>query len=118
MRIVNLTGHQLVLGSEDDHVEYKSRGKVRLDTKYRTVQSVKLADENGILTRVDIPLLELANGSIESLPLPLRGSLYVVSGLVAGRVRREDVVAPVRLQRGVDGKVSYARALLRYTREE
>lgn len=114
MRIVNLTGHRLVLGHEDDCVGYESRGRVRIDTKYRTVREVELANENGLLTGVEIPVLELANGDVASLPAAIRGSLYVVSGLVASRVRRRDVVAPVRFARGADGKVEYARALLQY----
>lgn len=114
MRIVNLTGHRLVLGTADDQVGYASRGRVRVDTKYRTVDVVELTNEFGVNTGVEIPLLELANGSVQSLPQPLKNTLYVVSGLVAGRVQREDVVAPVRLSRAVDGKVQYARALLQY----
>lgn len=117
MRIVNLTGHRLALGDEDGIVGYASRGRVRVDTKYRTLRHVELANENGTLTGVEVPLLELANGDVASLPQPVRGVLYVVSGLVASRVQRDDVVAPVRFSRGADGKVDFARALLRYTKD-
>lgn len=117
MRIVNLTGHRLVLGNEDDQVGYESRGRVRVDTKYRTLDVVELINELGVETGVEVPLLELANGAVASLPKPLRNQLYVVSGLVASRVQRKDVVAPVRFSRGSDGKVQYARALLQYGKD-
>lgn len=114
MRIVNLTGHVLTLGSVDEQVIYASRGKVRLDTRYRTVDQIRLQDEFGQSSGVEIPLLELANGQTTTLPAPMDGVLYVVSGIVAGRVKRDDLVAPARLHRGSQGKVEYARALLRY----
>jgi hypothetical protein len=114
MRIVNLTGHELVLGTEDGQVRYISRGKVRLDTRYKTVDQIRLQDENGKRSDVELPLLELANGETTTLPTQINNVLYVVSGIVAGRVRRPDIVAPARLHRGQSGKVEYARALLRY----
>ena len=115
MRIVNLTGHPLVMGAEKTNVRYGSRGRVRLDTRYVEVETVNLQDESGKETGVSVPILELANGETTSLPNPVEGILYVVSGLVAGRIKRPDVVAPARLHK-TDGRTEYARALLRYRR--
>jgi hypothetical protein len=97
----------LVLGSQTHRVSIPSSGKVRLDSKYKTVEHIRVSDD------VLIPLLELANGDTTPLPEVKADTLYVVSGIVAGRVRRPDILAPARLTRE-NGKVTYARALLRY----
>lgn len=111
-RIVNLTGHPLVLGSARNNVRYRSEGRLRLDTHYGE-EDLLVLDDSG---RVTVPLLILLNGEhSRELPEPQDNTLYVVSGLVAGRVKRPDVVAPARIHRE-GGKAMYARALLRYTR--
>jgi len=114
--IVNLTGHPLVLGTDGNNVTYPSQGRVRLDTRYELAENVQLLDANGEPTEVTIPVLCLNNGATTPIPAPRDNVIYVVSGLVAGRVKRADVVSPARLHR-VKEKVQYARAVLRYTKE-
>lgn len=110
MDIVNLTGHPLVLGSEGNHITFPSRGRVRVDARYDVTDHVTFT-QDGIT--VTVPILTTGNGTVFSLPEPTDGTLIVVSGLVAGRVRRRDVVSPARLHK-IDNKVQYARALMRY----
>ena len=105
--IVNLTGHNLAIGTPTDQRTFKSSGRVRLDTRYGEVETIQL--DGGI----EIPVLELLNGDYSVLPPKKERTLYVVSGLVAGRAKRDDILAPARLHRE-NGKVMYARALLRY----
>lgn len=112
MKIVNLTGHELVLGTPEKRMRFPSKGRVRLETRYREVELVRLGN-----TTLEIPVLELANGHTASLPEPEEGTLYVVSDLVAKRVARSDVVAPVRFSRDASGRVQYARALLRHKKK-
>lgn len=110
MEILNLTGHRLVLGTEHNHVQYPSHGRVRIDAQYEQVDIIALADG-----QVTVPLLLAANGKTHSLPRREEGRLIVVSGLVASRVRRADVVQPARLHR-IDGRVQYASALMAFAR--
>lgn len=109
---MNLTGHPLVLGRNARSLrKFRSEGRVRVSARYEEIGTVRLGDG------VYIPVLELHNGEVYSLPEPQEGVIYVVSGLVAGRIRREDVMGPAKLSRTTDGRVEYARALMRYPEE-
>lgn len=112
VRIVNLTGHPLVLGSNAYSVRFKSEGRMRLDTRYEQVDTLVVDGVDG--DTFNMPLLKVLNGDYSGVPKEREGTLYVVSGLVAGRLKRPDIVAPARLHRE-NGRVQYARALLRYT---
>lgn len=107
--ILNLTGHPLVLKRRAGaaEVRIKSHGRVRVEANYIEDEMIEVG--NGIR----IPILLTSNGDTFSLPAPEDGRLIVVSGLVAGRVRRRDVLAPARLARE-GGQVEFARALMRY----
>lgn len=109
--IVNMTGHALTLGSPRYSVRFKSEGRVRLDTRFEEVERVVVNGIDG--DTFEVPLLEVLNGDYSKVPRPKEGTIYVVSGIVAGRLKRPDVLAPARLHRE-NGKVMYARALLRY----
>lgn len=110
--IVNLTGHPLRLGSQGNNLRFRSGAKVRLDTRHHVIEKVIVETEDGTVT---VPILGLSPGvEDDAVPEPEDGVLYVVSGLVAGRVKRHDVVSPAQIHRE-DGRVMYARALLRYT---
>jgi hypothetical protein len=65
-----------------------------------------------------IPLLSVREKGVVGLPEPYQEPtrLYVVSGLVAASVARDDVVSPGRLQRDRHGKVIGAAALVRVSR--
>lgn len=108
--VVNLTGHPLRLGNQAHNLRFRSSGRISLDTQYAETERVTVESEDGTIT---VPLLKLLSGDDDALPEPQEGVLYVVSGLVAGRVKRPDIVAPARLHRE-SGRVLYARALLRH----
>jgi len=111
VRIVNLTDHPLRLGTEANNLRFRSSGKIRLDTHYRVDERVVVESEDGTVT---VPILTLTPGDDDPVPDPEDGVLYVVSGLVAGRVRRADVVSPARQYKDENGKIRFASALLRY----
>src|SRR5262245_32010688 len=110
VKVVNLTGHPLRLGNQAHNLRFHSSGRIRLDTHYAETERIVVESEDGTIT---VPLLKLLNGEDDAVPEPQEGTLYVVSGLVAGRVKRPDIVAPARLHRE-EGRVLYARALLQY----
>lgn len=111
MKLINLTGHPLILGDDHHRVRFPSRGRTRIDASYDVRGYIEVTDEHG--ESLTVPLLITTGGTVTSLPEPIPDRLYVVSGLVAGRVRRPDVVSPARLHR-VNGKVEHARALMAY----
>ncbi len=88
VRFVNLTPHPLTLRPEggDDIVVAPSGTIARVST----TPGEKIKTLNGV------PLYAATSfGEIESLPAPQAGTIYIVSGLVAGQVSgRDDVVAP------------------------
>lgn len=111
VRIVNLTGHPLRLGTETSNLRFRSGGKVRLDTHYRVDERVVVESEDG---SISVPILRITPGRDDEIPDPEDGVLYVVSGLVGGRVGRADVVSPAQVHKDENGRVKFARALLRY----
>lgn len=111
VKIVNLTGHPLMLGNDNRKMRFPSNGRVRVDADYIEIEEVEIGDG------ISVPIITPANGDTFSLPDMAVGTLIVVSGLVAGKVKRKDVLSPARLQR-VDGNVQYARALMRYKEEK
>lgn len=110
MKLMNLTGHPLVLGDEAHRVRFPSRGRSRIDARYDVSGYVIVTDGDDEVT---VPVITTDSGNVVSLPEPTEDVLYIVSGLVAGKVRRSDVMSPARLHK-VNGRVEYARALMRY----
>jgi hypothetical protein len=95
--IVNLTGHDLtVIDSTGTPHTVKPVGQARVNSGMRPI-GVALVSEAAI------PILEISERSVVDLPTSRNGSLYVVSGLVAAKANRPDVVSPSRLvrERGV-----------------
>lgn len=109
--VVNLTGHPLRLGTEANNLRFRSTGRIRLDTHYRVEERVIVQSEDGTVT---VPILNITPGKDDEVPPPEDNVLYVVSGLVGGRVRRPDVVSPAQLHKDENGRTRFARALLRY----
>jgi len=88
MKLVNLTPHTIVLiSSEDEKTELLSEGLARVTSKagsWLPASAEAPCDLYGAPTW----------GEVEGLPEPKEGTLYIVSALVAGRVRRMDVFSP------------------------
>ncbi len=104
-RLVNLTPHAIRLLDADG-------------------QTVALLPASGMVARVPTraqaaspiagwPTVTLAADPVEGLPGPTPGVWYVVSGLVADRVWRPDVLYPGALVRDDAGQVVGCRNLVR-----
>lgn len=115
VRIINLTGHTITLGSQDRSWRFRSYGRARCDAVHDQVSSLHLWDgetDTGIV----VPLLELSTGPIVSLPTEYTmNRFYVTSGIVEANVDRPDVVAMGRVHKE-GGRVMYGRALMRRIR--
>jgi|SRR5215469_9785657 len=110
--VVNMTGHPLRLGTETNNLRFRSESKgIKLDTHYRVDERVMVESEDGIVT---VPILSLTPGRAAPVPDPQENVIYVVSGLVASRVRRPDILSPARQFKDDNGRVRFASALLRY----
>jgi hypothetical protein len=108
MTILNLTPHTLNILNADAavRVDVPPSGEVARVTTSRT----QTGEVNGL------PLFTTRFGEVTGLPAPSEGTLFVVSGLVAGHpsVRdRADVFSPGELVRGADGQPVGCRGLTR-----
>lgn len=108
MRLVNLTGHDLVICGM---LVPGTNQRATLDSMMREVK--RMSTFNTEFGHTDIPLLEVTERGILNLPAPQKDVLYIVSGIVASAAQREDVVAPARMIRDSKGKVTQCRALVR-----
>lgn len=106
VRLINLTGHDLTLSdSKGQTAKLQSYGRARV--KSNVVEREKI-DYEGI----QIPLLDLVEQSVIKLPEPELDVIYIVSGLTAAAANRPDVLAPSRVTRDNNGRVTECRALL------
>ena len=104
--IINMTGHPLTLIQWDgSKVVLESAGQLRV---YSNVEEVGMLD----IMSVTVPLLEIVEQTVR-LPDPKPDTLFVVSGIVAAKARRPDLVVPSRIVRDDSGKAIGCRALAR-----
>ena len=66
---------------------------------------------------ISVPVLKLREEEVVGVPGPRDGVVYVVSGVVASKVRRKDVVTLGRLEYDDEGYFVGARALIQLTKE-
>lgn len=104
---MNLTGHDLVLGGPNGIVIPAELRRARVQASYRAID---MLDVEG----TKIPIIVPYDREVINLPEPQNNVLYVVSNLLAERFRRQDLLAPARVSRDRNGKVIFARALMRY----
>jgi hypothetical protein len=87
IKIVNLTPHAIVLRGSAGDTTVPPSGTI-----------ARVSSTPGVLTeRTGIPVPVAGPttfGDVTGLPAPEDGTIYIVSGLVAGRVARSDVFAP------------------------
>lgn len=108
MTIVNLTPHTLNILNADGsvRVDVSPSGTVARVASTRT----QTGEVNGL------PMFVTTFGEVTGLPDAQPGTLFVVSGMVAGRPEvsvREDVWSPGELVRGPDGQPVGCRGLTR-----
>ena len=93
MNLVNLTPHEIVLAFGADNAE-------RLVIPVSGIIA-RVASTPGVAEQVGgvpVPVMERQSwGKVENLPVPVEGTLYIVSAMVLGRpecLSRTDVVGP------------------------
>jgi hypothetical protein len=110
--IVNLTPHALVLlgPSGEETIIPPSGAVARVTSRPGAAEA---------LEGVPVPVIgATVFGEVEGLPAPVPGTYYLVSGLVAGRTSRADVLAPAtgpndNARRDEAGRITGVRALVR-----
>ena len=123
MKFVNLCPHKLVIAAEDATAADINQGK----------EIILTLEPSGVVARVDadtqvtsylaqdtgtygaVPVFKAQMGSVQHLPDPKDGTIYVVSFLVAQAAAREDVLSPGELIRGEDGMPIACRGLAQAT---
>lgn len=119
MQLVNLTGHDLAMDVGDGTVRWKNiRSKAWVDTdvvseEWAKVTYYEFGEEEGMrMRKMDVPVLSLRENGVRGLPPRDPDVLYVVSGIVAAKAGRSDVVSPGRVS-GF-GEERKARCLIRH----
>lgn len=108
MNIVNLTPHTINIINGDKDVAIAPSGQVaRVSTTTKVVGAVQ------VMEGVIIPITVTEFGDVVGLPEPTPGTIFVVSGMVAGQVSREDVFSPGEQVRNDVGQVIGCKTLSR-----
>lgn len=105
MKVVNLTGHEVTL------VQWDGKKAVIDDGGYLHVYSDTRLIDSLDLGTVTIPLLEITEQELD-LPKDDGDTLFIVSGVVAAKLKRDNFVTPSRVVRE-RGVVVGCRALAR-----
>lgn len=104
--LVNLTGHDVTLiGWDDEQWTIPSDGQLRVYSNAEPMGMVR--------GQVHVPLLDIVEQRLSMAAEPKPGTLYIVSGIVAAKARRDDFVVPSRVVRDKSGKAIGCRALAR-----
>jgi hypothetical protein len=105
-KLVNLTGHDVTLIAWDDQAHtVPSDGQMRIYSNADAVGMVR--------SGVHVPLLEIVEQRLSMAADEEPGTLYIVSGIVAAKARRDDFVTPSRVVRDKSGRAIGCRALAR-----
>lgn len=104
MKIINLTPHDVTIINEDNKVTIAPSGIVaRVSAK--TVYTGEILNDL-------IPISKTEYGEIENLPDPIEDTCFIVSSLVAQRVReRTDIFIPNESVRDDKGRIIGCKSL-------
>lgn len=113
VKIVNLLGYdfQLIRGPENAGIKKlipALEPAARIRTKMIPVVKLHVGETT-------VPVLKLREEEVVGVPDPKEGVVYVVSGVVASKLRRADVVTLGRIQYE-NGEFVGARALIQLSR--
>jgi len=118
VRIVNLTGHTLRLGTDVTGWSFKSQGRARSEPVIDVVERVRLMDGH-VDTGINIPLITVSPGAVSGMTYgeaySNQDTIYVTSGIVEQVLDEWNVMSPGRVHKE-KGVVMYARALMRRVR--
>lgn len=127
MKFVNMCPHKLVIAAEDATAADINQGKkilltlepsgtvARVDVDTQVTSYLARGPEEDTGTYGAVPVFKAQMGSVQHLPAPEDGTIYVVSFLVAQAAAREDVLSPGELIRGEDGMPIACRGLAQAT---
>jgi hypothetical protein len=106
----NLTPHPVMIVGESDSIALPP-----CSSPPRIADQI-LRSTSIVVGRLDIPLRDIAPGTVSGLPEPQEGVLLIVARIVAAtRPDRADLVVPFDDVRDHDGRVIGCRALARLT---
>ena len=108
MNIVNLTPHTINIINDDKNVAIPPSGQVA-----RVSSTTKVVGAMQVAVDVVVPITITEFGDVVGLPDPTPGTIFVVSGMVAGQVSREDVFSPGEQVRNDAGQVIGCKTLSR-----
>ena len=108
INIVNLTPHEITLVTDKGNLNVAPSGELaRVSSKTKEIGHIYVTKFG-----IRIPLTSTVYGEVEGLPDPKEGTIYVVSGLVAGRVpERADVFIPNESVRDGKGRIIGCKSL-------
>lgn len=110
MMFRNYTGHHIVVEGDDEATQFlPTHGHARIDSNMDVDEVVEWEG-------ISVPILHVTERKVTGLPEPTEGVLYVVSGLVASHVDRNDCVIPSRVRRNHGGGVDACSAFIRVTK--
>jgi hypothetical protein len=105
MKIKNFTPHEIVLVTSEKNIVFPSVGNARVSVVNK--KSKKIEIENNV-----IELFTENFGSVEGLPAPELGTLFIVSRLVFDASHeRNDLTFPIGLIRDQTGKIVGCKGL-------
>ncbi len=121
MRLVNLTPHEVVVEVDGIRISFPSEGNARVVVRQSPYKTV-CVDECDGRTVANIPLYLNLYGSVEGLPDPQPGTLYIVSLMVINALKadtpdgiiRGDVISPDSGPTAIrqDGKIVAVRGFI------
>jgi hypothetical protein len=91
VNFINLTPHDVKIVSEGQEIVVKPCGAVARCTEVPMSSS---ESRTVLFNGVPVTLRKQVWSDVVGLPAPQDGVLYIVSGIVRDRVKRDDVVAP------------------------
>lgn len=96
--VINLTPHGIRIAmSDESYVDFDASGQVaRVSSKEVSGDELHAVTiGNARYEHTAIPTVKMEYGTVEGLPEPIEGTVYIVSGMVLAQVpHRKDVYAP------------------------
>jgi hypothetical protein len=105
-KLVNLTPHAIKIRINGEIIEVPPSGVI-----------TRVVSKDEIVDQIDnIPVVLTKFGEVSNLPQPEENTYYLVSSLVAERVKRPDVLAPdtMTAERDEFGRIVCVNALRRF----
>ena len=110
---ITLAGNSLVGSCELTLPACKEPARVEMEEKQTDIKVFYgRCIEDGADDLFAMPVMRVTKGEVKGLPDPSKGTVYIVSSMVAERVKRKDVFSPGHLVRDEQGRVTGCKALI------